>query len=118
MKDEGSISGWHAHVYYDPPKRAVAERLCRGAADRFGITMGRMHDNPVGPHPTGSCQLTVPPDRIGPLVGWLALNRGALTIFIHAETGDVMADHTAHVLWLGESRDLRIDVLRELMDRH
>lgn len=114
MTDESTIEGWHAHIYYEPGDRAQAEALCTAASDLFDLRMGRLHDDPVGPHPTGSCQLTVPPDRIGPVLGWLALNRGDLVVFAHAETGDVLADHIDHVIWLGESRRLRLDVLRKL----
>ena len=28
-----------------------------------------------------------------------------------------MADHTQHVVWLGESQPLRIDILREILSR-
>ena len=80
--------------------------------DRFGIQMGRMHVTPVGPHPTGSCQMTVPPEKFAEVTAWLALNRDGLTVFTHAETGDVMADHTQHVVWLDDSQPLRLDVLR------
>ena len=79
--------------------------------------MGRLHVQPVGPHPTGSCQLTVPQAHFQDVMSWLALNRDGLTVFAHAETGDVMADHTRHVLWLGESQKLRIDVLRAAIEK-
>lgn len=115
MTDPATITGWHAHVYFDPAEEAEARALCETARDRFGLAMGRVHPGPVGPHPTGSCQLSVPPDRFGETVAWLALNRGTLTVFAHAETGDEIADHTAHVLWLGESRPLRLYVLRRLI---
>ena len=51
------------------------------------------------------------------MTAWLALNRDGLTVFTHAETGDVMADHTDHVVWLGESQPLRLEVLREILSR-
>jgi DOPA 4,5-dioxygenase len=52
----------------------------------------------------------VPTERFGEVAGWLALNRGPLTIFAHANTGDELADHTQHVIWFGQSEalDLRI----------
>lgn len=110
MKDTGSITGWHAHVYFDAETKPAAQALCEEAAHRFGVTMGRMHDAPVGPHPMGSCQLSVPPEAFAALVPWLALNRDGLTVFAHAETGDALADHTRHVLWLGESLPLDLSI--------
>jgi len=113
MTDTDRITGWHAHVYFDAATRTAAEALCQEAARRFGVTMGRMHDTPVGPHPMGSCQLSVPPDGIAALIPWLALNRGGLTVFAHAETGDHLADHTRHVLWLGESLPLDLSIFTD-----
>ena len=110
MKDTGSITGWHAHVYFDAGTKSAARVLCETAAERFCIAMGRMHDNPVGPHPKGSCQLSVPPEVFGEIIPWLALNRGELTVFAHAESGEHLADHTRHVLWLGESLPLDLSI--------
>ena len=110
MKDTGSITGWHAHVYFDAGTKPAARALCEAAAERFGVAMGRMHDNPVGPHPMGSCQLSVPPHMFAEIIPWLALNRGELTVFAHAESGEHLADHTRHVLWLGESLPLDLSI--------
>lgn len=115
MKDPTSIRGWHAHVYFAEAELPQARALCEAAHQQFGIDMGRMHSEPVGPHPTGSCQLSVPPEKFADVTAWLTLNRGGLTVFTHAETGDVMADHTEHVVWLGPSQPLRLDVLRDLL---
>ena len=71
-----------------------------------------MHDGPVGPHPRGSCQLTVPAERFGEAAQWLALNRGAFTVFAHACTGDDLADHTDHVIWFGPSEALRLGIFK------
>lgn len=110
MPETDSITGWHAHVYFDAGTRAKAQALCEAAASRFGVSMGRMHDRPVGPHPVGSCQLSVPSGVFATVIPWLALNRGGLTVFAHAETGDALADHTRHVLWLGESLALDLSM--------
>lgn len=107
-----AITGYHAHVYYDPPHRVRAAALCAAAGERFGIRIGRMHDNPVGPHPRGSCQLTVPPEQFATVIPWLIENRDGLTIFTHAETGDALKDHTDHVIWLGPSEPLDLSVLK------
>lgn len=117
MKTTDSIEGWHAHVYFAPAEMARARALCEAVRDRFGVAMGHMHEAQVGPHPTGSCQLTVPAAAFGEVAAWLALNRDGLDVFCHAETGDAMADHTRHVVWIGRSHELRIDVLERLLAR-
>ena len=105
-----AIDDFHAHIYFDPAELAQAEALSGEAARLFGVAVGRHHLKPIGPHPRGSCQLTVARDRFGEVAQWLALNRGALTIFAHANTGDDLADHTAHVIWFGPSETLRLDI--------
>lgn len=107
----GAVEGFHAHVYFSQETAAQARALCEAARDRFAIPMGRIHERPVGPHPCWSCQLSVPPDRIGDVATWLMLNRDGLTVFIHAETGDAIADHTRHALWMGQMLPLNLSAL-------
>jgi len=45
------------------------------------------------------------------VIAWLMLNRGELTVFAHAMTGDALKDHTDHVLWLGASEPLNLAAL-------
>jgi aromatic ring-cleaving dioxygenase len=106
-----TIAGYHAHVYFDAPDRERADRLCKAAGRAFGVTVGRMHDKPVGPHPRGSCQLAFGPDLFGQVIPWLIEHRGGLTVFAHAESGEALKDHTEHVLWLGPSETLELAAL-------
>jgi DOPA 4,5-dioxygenase len=107
-----AIEGYHAHVYYDPAQRHAAQALCEELRDRFEIVMGRMHDAPVGPHPRGSCQLSVPPEKFGPVVQWLVVHRNGFTIFAHGLSGDEIKDHTDYVIWLGPSETLDLEALK------
>ena len=102
------IRDFHAHIYFDPDQVDQARLLGAAARAQFGVPEGHYHLRPVGPHPRGSCQLTVPTDRFGEVAQWLALNRGPLTIFAHANTGDDLADHTQHVIWFGPSETLNL----------
>lgn len=105
-----TITGFHVHVYFDADTMAQARRLCEAVRDKFGIIMGRMHDRPVGPHPMGSCQLTIPLEKFGPVMSWLTTHRNGLTIFAHAETGDALKDHTDHTIWMGQNKTLDLSV--------
>ena len=105
------ITDYHAHVYYDAATRAQADALCKTAGETFGVKVGRMHDNPVGPHPRGSCQLTIGTGQIAEVLPWLVLNRRGLTVFTHAQTGNALKDHTDHVIWLGPSETLKLSAL-------
>lgn len=106
------IENFHAHIYFDPEEIEAAETLAQEAQRRFGLLVGRFHAKPVGPHPRGSCQLTVTADSFGPFAAWAALNRGGLTIFAHANTGNDLADHTNHVIWFGASEPLNLAIFR------
>ena len=107
---EPQIRDFHAHIYYDPEEVDRAKQLAAAAQARFPIAVGHFHLRPVGPHPRGSVQLTVPRDSFGDVAQFLALNRGRLTIFAHAETGDDLADHTRHVIWFGPSEELDLSL--------
>jgi DOPA 4,5-dioxygenase len=111
MNAMSTIKEYHAHVYYDATTRAQAETLVQDAGSTFGVKVGRMHDNPVGPHPRGSCQLTVGIEQFAEVIPWLVLNRRGLTVFTHAQTGNALKDHTDHVVWLGPSETLKLSAL-------
>ncbi|AMO57217.1 4,5-dioxygenase [Endozoicomonas montiporae] len=106
-----TIKGYHAHIYFDPDEYAVAESLCRAADERFNLKMGRLHSQPVGPHPRGSCQLAFSAGRFGELIPWLLVNRNSLTVMVHGLTGDDIRDHTEYVFWLGNQETLDLDKL-------
>ena len=107
------IGSWHAHVYFDPARRDAAWVL-RELIDvelAGQMEMGRFHERPVGPHPMGSYQLAFAPAQLAHIVGWLALNHGALDVFIHPNTGDALRDHRDFALWLGRSHSLNLAAL-------
>lgn len=107
------IAGWHAHIYYDSADRSAAERLRAGIGERFAdARLGSWHDEPVGPHPVAMYQIAFAVEDFPRLVPWLALNRAGLDVLVHPMTGDSVADHTSHALWLGTPLPLRLDVLR------
>ncbi|MFO1073078.1 MAG: DOPA 4,5-dioxygenase family protein [Geminicoccaceae bacterium] len=109
--DPGVIRLFHAHVYYTEASRPRAADLRSALGARFAVTLGRWHDQPIGPHSRGMYQVAFPPEAFADLLPWLMLNRDGLDILVHPETGDEVADHTAHALWLGERLPLRLEAL-------
>lgn len=103
------FTSFHAHIYFNPDEVEQARVIGDAAAELFGADVGRYHVAPIGPHPRGSCQLTVTKERFGELAQWLAFNRGGLTIFAHALTRQALADHTQHVIWFGPSETLNLE---------
>ena len=109
--DAASIEGYHAHIYYDPATRPIAERLRQALGERFAVQLGRWHDVPVGPHPTSMYQVAFGVEEFPRLVPWLMLNRDGLSILGHPRTGDDYEDHAHFPLWLGAPLRLRLEVL-------
>lgn len=107
---EPTIHDFHAHLYFDAPDLERAQALAAAVRERFGVSIGHFHQRPVGPHPRGSVQMTVPTDQFGEVATWLAVNRAGLTIFAHASTGDDRQDHTHNVVWFGPSEELDLSI--------
>ena len=103
---------YHAHVYFDENSVASASSLCQQAGELFGVTVGRVHQKPVGPHPCWSCQLAFDSSQFDRLIPWLENNRGDLTVFVHGLTGNDLDDHTKHASWLGDSVPLKLSIFK------
>ena len=109
-KDAARITGYHAHVYFDAGTRDEAQAIREAVEARFTVVMGRWHEKPVGPHPCWSYQIAFTPEIFVEIVPWLALNRQGLTVFVHPESGDDLADHRDHAIWLGPSETLDLSI--------
>lgn len=110
LLDPRLIRDWHAHVYFDTDRRdaAWALRETIGTALAGHVVVGRFHEKPVGPHPMWSFQLAIGNPSFPYVLGWLALNHGAMDVFVHPETGDGLRDHRDRALWLGRSHTLNL----------
>jgi aromatic ring-cleaving dioxygenase len=103
---------YHAHVYFGPGTVEQARALCTQAGELPGVRVGRVHEREVGPHPHWSCQLSFGSPEFETLIAWLEAHRNGLDVFVHALTGDDLADHTTHATWLGEEARLKLDLFR------
>jgi len=106
--DVSRITSWHAHVYFDAASRDAAREFREAVTTQFGnrVQMGRFHEREVGPHPRWSYQIGFEPVQFSDVVGWLALNHGALDVFVHPNTDNELRDHRDCALWLGRSYQL------------
>ena len=75
--------------------------------------IGRFHEKPVGPHPMWSYQILFPMPLFPDVAGWLALNRDGLDVFLHPNTGNDLADHRDHAMWIGRSYELDLSIFKK-----
>lgn len=102
---------YHAHIYFGPDTVAQARALAEEAGRRFKVSVGRVHERPVGPHPAWSVQLAFSRNEFDKLIPWLDEHRGGLDVFVHGVTGDDIADHTKYAYWLGNEWPLDLSAL-------
>jgi aromatic ring-cleaving dioxygenase len=110
--DDGDLP-YHAHIYYSPEERSIAEGL-REQFMRDGriLFVGRMMDGPVGPHPIAQFEAHFREGAV-PSVTTM-IEACGLRALVHPLTDDDLADHTVHGHWIGEPLDLDTSVLDPL----
>jgi len=56
-------------------------------------------------------------DQFAAVVPWLMLNRGGLSILVHPNTDDPVADHEVNPLWLGEAVAIDVEFIRGVVKK-
>ncbi|WP_186204758.1 DOPA 4,5-dioxygenase family protein [Burkholderia gladioli] len=106
------IQSYHAHIYFDGIEERQAALLLRSQiADRFHVTVGRVHERAIGPHARPMYQVSFAPDQFNQFVPWLMMNRGGLAVLIHPNTGRPKRDHLSDAMWMGEILPINTDPL-------
>jgi aromatic ring-cleaving dioxygenase len=105
------VSGYHAHVYFGPATRPVAERLRDAIVSGFAVELGGFSDEPRGPHPISQFNVIFKTKEFQNVVPWLMLNRNGLDVLVHPLTNDMVDDHSVYALWLGTPVGLKLDTM-------
>jgi aromatic ring-cleaving dioxygenase len=104
---------YHAHIYYLPEERAVAEALRQRfralTASGEVLYVGELRDGKVGPHPIPQFEIHFRQDQLPTLRPML--EACGLRVLIHPLTDDDLADHTSLGAWIGEPVDLDLTTL-------
>ena len=107
----GQIEDYHIHVYYDDGSKPKAEVLRTKLEAAFpDAKFGRWHHKPVGPHPEWSYQVHFPVEMFPIIVPFTAIERDGLTILVHPNTADDMADHRDFAMWMGKVPALNLEI--------
>lgn len=110
----GRIQDYHIHVYYNAESKPKAEALRAKLEAAFPqATYGRWHDKPVGPHPEWSYQVHFPAALFAQIVPFTALERDGLTVLVHPNTGDDLADHRDYAFWMGSMPALNLSIFEK-----
>ena len=112
-RPENRYAAYHAHVYFNEQTVEQAEQLCVSAGKTLNISVGRVHRKLVGPHPCWSCQLSFISTQFDAAMLWLEHHRNGLNVLVHGVTGDDVADHTDHAMWLGTPQPLVLSFFKE-----
>lgn len=111
-----AFASYHAHVYYNATTRPRAESIREALGAQFTVTLGRWHDEPVGPHPISMYQVAFDADQFPGVVPWLMANHAGLSVLIHPNSGDDLGDHSERAMWLGAPVPLRLEQFARAAD--
>jgi len=106
------VHGYHAHIYYDRETFPQAEKLREALAANLPVQVGRLNDDPIGPHPVSQFAAIFEADAFEKVIPWLMLNRAGLNILIHPLTDDMVDDHSVYALWMGSPIGLKLDTMQ------
>ena len=103
---------YHAHVYFGPEQVASAEALQAAAEAALGgkAKVWPLRRVPVGPHHAPMFEIEFAHASREGVLSWVKAHHGDLPVLIHPETGDDLADHRDHAVWLG--RNLGVDLTK------
>jgi DOPA 4,5-dioxygenase len=119
-RDPDDVTGWHAHIYYDPATtKGDAARLRANIEARFGdrVLVGHWHDEHVGPHLASMYQVAFRAPVFAEFVTWMTVNREGLDVLVHPLTDNAYNDHVIFGFWMGGKQPLDEARLRRIAVR-
>ena len=107
---------YHAHVYWSTPEQRATAIDTRNKLSDLNCGLGRVWDQPIGPHPLPMYQVNYCTTIQEPVEA--LLKSTGLTVLLHEDTGDDLRDHTEGTRWLGQELKLDLVWLEEYTRRH
>ena len=106
---------YHAHIYWKDTKERARAISFRNYLEESGCVLGRVWDQPIGPHPLPMYQAMYD-SSIKPQVE-VFLSTKPLSILLHEDIGvDHVRDHTEGARWINEKLDLDLVFLENFHD--
>ena len=102
---------YHAHVYWNRQEQRLTAIILRDVLHGLGCSLGRVWDQPIGPHPLPMYQVNFDHNIYDAVIS--VLTNKNLNVLIHEDTGDDVRDHTEGAQWIGDPLELNIKWLEE-----
>lgn len=107
---------YHAHLYYVPETRAVAEAMRLRLIDGMEsgdiprlLFVGQLKDRKAGPHPIPQFEIHYTKAALPTILR--LIEESGLTALVHPLTDDDLADHTTLAHWIGTPIELDLTTL-------
>src|SRR5690348_3678785 len=107
---------YHAHLYYVPETRVVAEATRRRLIERMEsgdipqlLFVGQLKDGKAGPHPIPQFEIHYTKAALPSVLR--LIEESGLTALVHPLTDDDLADHTTLAHWIGTPIELDLTTL-------
>ena len=102
---------YHAHLYWENESQRFEALNLRPQLQDLGCKLGRIWDEPIGPHPMAMYQVNYNSDNKKAVED--LLYKAKLHILLHEDTGDDLRDHTENTRWIGRPLTLNIKWLKD-----
>ncbi len=103
---------YHAHIYWKNPQEKTEALSTRIYLEKNGCLLGRVWDQPKGPHPLPMFQVKYNSNNKNKVENYLK-NKN-LTILLHEDIGeDDVRDHTEGARWIGKPLPLDLEILKD-----
>ena len=104
---------YHAHIYWKNSQERDMAMYIRTYLHDNGCALGRIWDQPIGPHPLPMYQVMYDSSNKNCIEDYLKLS--TLSILLHEDIGqDHVRDHTEGARWIGDPQPLDLDFLRKI----
>jgi DOPA 4,5-dioxygenase len=107
---------YHAHIYYAPETRALAEYVRQRLIDLMAsgtlpplLFVGKLKDHKAGPHPIPQFEIHYRKAALPAMLRFI--EDTGLTALVHPLTDDDLADHTTLAHWIGTPIELDLSTL-------
>lgn len=107
------IEGYHIHFYCELDQTSLANEIRTGLLQSIPAIdgAGPVRDRPVGPHPLPMFEAWFKPAALNDVVTWTMAHRRGLNVLIHPISGNDLADHRDHAMWIGKPQPINLKIL-------